>query len=132
MEPYCTEPTKSTPLIRLDPNAHVLAFKGECYPENAARFFGPVFSWLKEYLASEDTPDILVNMEMIYFNSSSSKAFMNFFEMLEEAALNGKDIVVNWRYHEENESALEAGEEFGEEVPALTFNLVEISAEGTD
>jgi len=34
---------------------------------------------------------------------------------------------VNWRYHEENESAMECGEEFMEDVERIDFNLVELT-----
>jgi hypothetical protein len=63
-------------------------------------------------------------MEIIYFNSSSSKLFFDFFDLLEEASGNGKEIEVNWLYDGENESAEEAGEDFKEDFESLNFNLV--------
>jgi hypothetical protein len=123
------EATKSSPYVRFDASAGVLVIKGKCYPENAAKFFCPIISWLKEFLLSSTLPQVWVEMELTYFNSSSSKALMNFLEMLEGAASAGKAVVVNWRYHEENDTALEAGEEFQDEVPAVTFNFIEIPGE---
>jgi hypothetical protein len=64
-------------------------------------------------------------MEIIYFNSSSSKALMNFFDLLDEAVAAGRKIAVNWIYDAGNESALEYGEEFKEDLESLEFNLVE-------
>jgi hypothetical protein len=124
VENLVIEATKSSPYVRFDVCSGVLEIRGRAYPENAAKFFAPLFSWLTEFIALPETRQIVVDMEMTYFNSSSSKAFMNFFELLESA---GKSVVVNWRYDEENDTALEAGEEFKEEVPGLTFNLVEIA-----
>ncbi|MBI5248525.1 MAG: DUF1987 domain-containing protein [Desulfomonile tiedjei] len=127
MENLVLEATKSSPSIFFDAEKGVLEIKGKSYPENAAKFFSPVLDWLKEYLASAETGNTVVNMEIIYLNSSSSKAFLNLFDVLESAAKNGQQVVVNWRYHEENETALECGEEFREELQSVIFNLVELS-----
>lgn len=126
MESLIIEPTKSSPFVSFDPASGILEIKGESYPENAAKFYAPVFDWLESYLASPSDRRIEVNLEIVYFNSSSSKVFMNLLEVLKQAASRGQDIVVNWRYHEENEVALECGEEFMEDLEGLAFNLVEI------
>ena len=129
MENLIIEATKSSPAIRFYATSHLLEIIGESYPENAAKFYAPMFSWLEEYLETLSDASILVNLEIVYFNSSSSKVLMNFFDMLEEAAAAGRSIIVNWRYHEENETALECGEEFMEDLEAVTFKLVGISDE---
>lgn len=117
------EKTEATPGICFDPASGLLELRGESYPENTAEFYAPVFEWLRKYLpASLDTT---VNMEIIYFNSSSSKALMNFFDLLDDSAATGKKIAVNWFYDAGNESALEYGEEFKEDLNRLEFNLVE-------
>jgi len=128
METLTIAATKSSPYICFDPQNHLLEIKGESYPENFTAFYKPLFAMLEEYLASESDEPFEVNLEIIYFNSSSSKVFMNLFEMLDAAAENGTRIVVNWRYHEENDTALECGEEFMEDVNAIVFNLVKIPA----
>lgn len=51
---------------------------------------------------------------------------MNFFDRLEEAAKKGMQIEVNWLYHEDNETALECGEEFQEDLKNVSFNLLQI------
>lgn len=129
MENLAIEGTKSSPYVHFDASAGLLEIRGKCYPENAAKFFAPIFSWLADYLSSAPVQLVTVDIEMIYFNSSSSKALMNLLETLDGAASQGVRIEVNWRYHEENDTILEAGEEFKEEVSELTFNLVEISGD---
>lgn len=127
MTRYTMQATRSTPHMDFDPDTHIHEIKGESYPENCFRFYGPMFEWLQEYLLLARGKHVELNMEIVYFNSSSSKAFMDLFDLLEEAALQGTDVVVNWRYHEENETALECGEEFMEDVEKLRFNLVGFS-----
>ena len=118
-------PTKSSPLINFNPETSVLEIRGESYPENCNEFYAPVMSWLEEYVRRE-VARIELNMEVIYFNSSSSKTFMDIFDVLDDAARDGKNIVINWHYHEDNEIAQECGEEFMEDVESVKFNLVEI------
>ena len=127
MEAFIIEATKSSPFIHFDGAQNVLVIKGESYPENAAKTYAPVFVWLEEYLKGLGDEIVRVDMEITYFNSSSSKILMNFFDMLEDAAGGGKKIVVNWRYHQDNETAMECGEEFMEDMSFVEFNLQEIS-----
>jgi hypothetical protein len=117
--------TKSSPEIHFDCEQRILEIKGESYPENTAAFYAPVLSWIEVYLDSLKQQDVRVNMEIIYSNSSSSKVLMDFLELLDEAASKGNSITVNWIYHVENEGALEAGEEFREDLESLTFHFVQ-------
>lgn len=129
MKRFIVEATRSTPFIYFDPENHVLEIRGESYPENSAAFYEPLFTLLREYLRVGGTQRFEVNLEILYFNSSGSKILMNLFEMLEIAAKNGKNIVANWYYHEENDISLEFGEEFMEDLSAVVFNLVKIPAQ---
>ena len=129
MEDLKIEATKHTPEISFYASKNLLEIKGESYPENTSEFYAPVFSWLEEYFKQLGDDSVTVNIEIIYFNSSSSKVLMNFFDLLEDESEKGKRIIVNWRYDKENESALEYGEEFQEDVESLVFNLVEIEDE---
>ena len=78
-----------------------------------------------EFLSNIEKQKVVCNIELIYFNSSSSKVLMDLFDTLEEASEDGKDIVLNWIYDEDNEASLEYGEEFAEDMESLSFNLVE-------
>ncbi len=120
--------TKYTPEMTFDPETLVIAIKGKSYPENTEEFYKPAFEWLEKNLSDLGKKGLTVNLELIYFNSSSSKALMNFFDMLEESVDNGDNITVNWMYEEDNESILEYGEEFLEDIETLPFNLVPLKS----
>ena len=125
MENLNIEATKYTPKIFFDVKNNTLDIRGMSYPENTSVFYDPVFSWLEEYLSQVGRhQEIIVNIELSYFNSSSSKVVMDFLDLFEEVASEGKNITVNWIYDEDIEEALEFGEEFGEELESVTFNLV--------
>jgi len=127
MTRYSVQATKSSPRIDFDPKRMSFEIKGESYPENCWAFYGPMFDWLEEFFVKSNGDRLEIDMEILYFNSSSSKTFMDLFDLLDEHADKGKNIVVNWRYHEENESAMECGEEFMEDVSNLKFNLIEFT-----
>jgi len=126
MDIFAREQSKSTPWIHFDPNQNHLQISGESYPENSAKFYAPMLEWLEGYLNNMQASKIQVDVKLIYFNSSSSKLFMNFFDMLEEAAQNGIYVEVNWIYHEDNDTALECGEEFQEDLDNVCFKLIQI------
>ncbi len=114
--------TQYTPAISLDSDG-VISFSGKSYPENTFEFYKPVMAWLEKYFQEFKGQKTVVNMEIIYFNSSSSKWFFDMFDLFDEAS--NRDIVeVNWIYDSENESAQEAGEDFQEDFESLTINLV--------
>lgn len=126
MENLTVEATKSTPSIFFDAQRGNLEIRGKSYPENAAKFYAPVFEWLNSYLQAYDTATVQVTLEIIYLNSSSSKALLNLLDMLDRAAKSGREVVISWRYHEEDETALECGEEFKEDLESAVFNLVKM------
>ena len=129
MDNLVIEATKSSPSVHFDADSGVLEMKGKSYPENAARFYAPILKWLQECLEHFVGKQIELNLELVYLNSSSSKALLNLLGMLDRWAKSGQKVVINWRYHEENDVALECGEEFREDLEAVTFNLVGISKE---
>jgi len=125
MENLHTEATKYTPEINLDAQKGLLSFSGKSYPENTFDFYRSTMEWLNRYFAEETQEKTVIEMDIIYFNSSSSKLFFDLFDILEEAHEDGKDITVRWLYDAENENALEAGEDFKEDFESLDFNLIE-------
>ncbi len=139
LEALFIEAGKDTPHIFFDADARLLEMSGDSYPENAALFYGPVFSWLDSYLQSmrEDLHagravpgcGIIVRLQMNYLNSSSSKVLLNFFDRLEAAVVEGVPIEVQWRYFRGNETLQECGEEFRDDLQALPFALVPIDSE---
>jgi hypothetical protein len=122
MENLKLEATKYTPEINLDLNG-TISLVGKSYPENTFEFYGPMMKWLEEYFETSAVKPTIVNMEIIYFNSSSSKLFFDFFDLLEENAAEN-ELQINWIYDEENENAQEAGEDFIEDFEDLNIKLI--------
>ena len=124
MENLIRNPTKYTPQIIFDYQNHHLEISGKSYPEDTSKFYAPVMASLDQYLETLEHQDVVMNIDIKYFNSSTSKVFMDIFDILDEEVQKGKKIVVNWCYDTEDESFLEYGEEFKEDLKHLKFNLV--------
>jgi len=125
MENLVIEETKYTPKINLDAQKGLIELTGKSYPENTFEFYKPMMDWAEEYFNANDLPKTIINFEIIYFNSSSSKLFFDFFDLIEEMSNKGKYIEIYWRYDPDNDSALEAGEDFKEDFEKLNFKLEE-------
>lgn len=127
MDNLIIEATKHTPLVRLDSDSHILEIRGESYPENILEFYGPVLDWVNAYLEEiSGNQSVIVNIELIYFNSNSSKILATLFNTLQDAAMRERKIAVYWHYDEDNDISLEYGEEFREDLKSLPFHLVQI------
>lgn len=124
MENLTVAATERSPEISFDFAQGVLKLKGESYPEDASAVFGPIFAALHRFLSETALVDIRVEIELIYFNSSSAKALMNIFQMLERAAEEGRSITVDWIFAPEDETMREFGEDFREDLRHVAFNLV--------
>ena len=125
MQKLQIEASQYTPQISMDAENGIIEIVGKSYPENTFEFYKPVLEWIEKYFQNPQQ-NTTINMEIIYFNSSSSKLFFDLFDIIEENKEKSK-IMINWIYDQENESALEAGEEFQEDFETLEIVLQEKS-----
>jgi len=130
MENINIEATRFTPGISFDSKSNLFKIRGESYPENTADFYSPVFFWIENYIEQLENQSFTIDIELFYFNSSSSKILLDLFDLLEAAAKKGKHITVNWIYEDDDEESLEFGEEFQEDFNAVHFNLIRKDVSG--
>jgi hypothetical protein len=122
MENIIIAATERTPEVSFDFAAGALLMRGESYPEDAATFFGPLYQGLKQYLSEIKDTRVVLDMHMIYFNSSSAKALMRLFQLIEAAGADN-DAQVNWHFDPEDDTMQEFGEDFAEDFEDAKFNL---------
>ncbi|PSJ44780.1 hypothetical protein C7H85_12445 [Zobellella endophytica] len=106
--------TQSTPEIRCDAGSGVVCMRGDSYPENSFEFFTDVIEWVEQFLQQSDTP-LRLELHLIYMNTSSVKAMMDIFDLLEAAFARGGEVMVQWYYDPDNERVVELAEEFRED-----------------
>jgi hypothetical protein len=124
----CRAPTDRSPEIRFDPQACSLSISGASFPEDGAAFYGPVLTTLEEVLKALQERCVTVRIALNYFNSSSAKALMNLFIMLDDAAQAGNQVTVNWFHAPDDDTMKEFGEEFAEDVRFVRFNVIPSAA----
>ncbi len=98
---------------------------GDSYPENSFEFFNDVIEWVSDFVEQQDKP-LTLELKLIYMNTSSVKAMMDIFDLLEAAHLQGYSVAVNWYYDPRNERVIELAEEFKEDC---TFSFMIIPEE---
>ncbi len=117
------EGSRYTPAISCDPHGGHVAIRGYSYPENAAGFYQPLLTWIDAYLRQDPALELGLDVELVYFNSSSSKILLDLFDLLDDRAAAGHPVWVRWHYDEDNESARECGQEFQQGIRRLPFAL---------
>jgi len=111
------------PEVYFDAQKHQLHISGESYHEYTVEFYQPVFEWLEQYL-KDGGKHITMEFKMSYFNTSTSRRFLEILHLLEEYQLNNNGkVTINWFYEEDDMDMLETGEEYEVEVE-IPFNLI--------
>jgi len=82
--------------------------------------------WLDKF-ADVAQGTVNVNIQLEYFNTSSSKCILDVFKKLENLQnKNRAEVVINWYYEEDDEDMLEAGEDY-QSILKIPFNMVEMA-----
>lgn len=106
--------TQSTPGVISDWSRGCLHMEGNSYPENSFEFFSGIFTWIERYLDEGEAP-LHLELALIYMNTSSVKAMMDIFDLMEEAHGKGRSVAVDWYFDPRNERVMEMAEEFRED-----------------
>lgn len=116
METLRQEGSLTTPSVLFDPKNGVIELKGKSIPENSFEFYEPLYNWLNEYSQSPQK-ETKVKLSMEYFNTSSSKEFMKFFQKLEDLHKSDlTNISIEWYHESDDEEMMEMGESLRREV----------------
>ncbi|NCO53953.1 MAG: nuclear pore complex subunit [Bacteroidetes bacterium CG02_land_8_20_14_3_00_31_25] len=124
MDTIVIEGTPKTPSINFDAVAGKIEIKGRSIPENSIEFYRSLIEWLEAY-ATAPLANTTVNIQLEYFNTSSSKCILDIFKRLENISKAGSNIVINWYYEEDDEDMLEAGEDY-QSIIKVPFKMIEI------
>lgn len=115
--------TATTPHVLLNYDKNYFLFEGESYPEDVNTYFDPIMKPLETHLRKLQNANIQMDFFLTYFNSASTKVFFNLFNLLEEVS-EFNSVTVNWKYHAEDDTAEEFGQEFNEDLVNVQFNFV--------
>lgn len=106
--------SQSTPTVHGDWQAGVLSMAGDSYPENSFEMFGEIIAWVERFLEQEERP-LRLELRLVYMNTSSVRAMLDIFDLLEAAHLKGRQVRVDWYYDPRNERVVTLADEFRED-----------------
>ncbi|HRN41246.1 MAG: DUF1987 domain-containing protein [Flavobacteriales bacterium] len=124
MEELVIEGTPKTPTIKFNPNNGYLLVRGRSIPENSIEFYKPLVDALEAY-NKNSKPQTKVDIQLEYFNTSSSKCILDVFKKLEVINSGSSEVTINWFYEEDDEDMLEAGEDY-QAIISVPFKMVEV------
>ncbi|MFH1005019.1 MAG: DUF1987 domain-containing protein [Bacteroidota bacterium] len=124
MEKILIESTSKTPSINFDFKGGLVEIKGRSIPENSVEFYKPLVESLEKYSVKPLTVTV-VNIQLEYFNTSSSKCILDIFKKLESIHKSGHQLVINWFYEQDDEDMLEAGEDY-QSIINVPFKMIQI------
>ncbi|MBI9063526.1 MAG: DUF1987 domain-containing protein [Marinilabiliaceae bacterium] len=124
METIIREGTPKTPYVRLDGENGLVEIKGRSIPENSVEFYKPLIDWLEKY-GNDPSNETNVNIQLEYFNTSSSKCILDIFKRLELIHKKGNPVEINWYYEEDDEDMFEAGEDY-QSIISIPFKMIEM------
>lgn len=124
MKELVIEKTVKTPYIDFDAQSGILKIIGRSIPENPEDFYSKLFDWVKEYFKSPQE-ETLINVQLEYINSGSSKFILDLFHLFQEYKTKGHHCKINWYYEEDDEAVLELGKHY-QTIIDVPFKLVEI------
>lgn len=117
MENLIIKGTDTLPSVSLNTNGEI-KIEGRALPENAAKFFEPLYAWAHEF--SADKVNITINLE--YFNTSVSKHLYDFLKIFDDNT-NNKKIILTWMYEEGDDEMQESGEIYQDLLPRTDFGF---------
>ena len=124
MESISIEGTPKTPTVNFDAATGIVEIKGRSIPENSIEFYRPLVEWLEEYSKGPQKLTT-VNIQLEYFNTSSSKCILDVFKKLEAIKKARNEVIINWYYEEDDEDMLEAGEDY-QSILKIPFKMIEM------
>lgn len=110
MDKFFKQSTPKTPRIEFDAENSSFLIQGRSIPENSTEYYRPLIEWLEEYMKSPSA-ETHINIDVEYFNTSTSKCFVEMFRKL-ESIMNQSDVRVIWYYDSDDEDMQESVEDF--------------------
>ncbi|WP_157995334.1 DUF1987 domain-containing protein [Peristeroidobacter soli] len=124
MERLTLPATQFTPLVDFDYASRAFVLQGESYPENAAEFYGPILSALRQYMNDSQSGKTTVTLQFAYVNSSSTRSLQQLLTLLDSAARDGASIDVRWLVEVDDDAMAELGVDLLSDKGSLSYEIV--------
>jgi hypothetical protein len=114
--------TDESPEVVLDKTTNEFKFIGKSLPEDVKEFYNPIIDWIEKY-AEVPNDETVVEFNMEYFNSASSKQILDILERFARINDKGKKVAVKWHFMVDDEDMEDAGESYAD-IVNIPFELI--------
>ncbi|GAB4131247.1 MAG: DUF1987 domain-containing protein [Bacteroidia bacterium] len=111
MTPLILPADLRTPEINFNPETGRLLVRGISIPENAERFFKPLFDWMTDF-NKQFKGNVEFTLSLTYFNTPSVRHFLEI--MLGLIRSHGERLTIIWEYEEDDDEILDRGKEMSD------------------
>lgn len=101
--------TDSTPSVLLDSKSKSLTIDGRSISSNPDSFYQRLEDLIDRYFKKQNSLKCTISLE--YFNSSSSRSLWGFLKIIEQHAVNGKNVSVHWLHDSYDDDSVEFAED---------------------
>jgi len=115
--------TDKTPSIIMNAESGRFEIKGKSVPIETETFYAPILRWLESY-AESPAPVTIIDIDLDFFNISSSKRILFILYRLNELADQGHSVQLKWHYFADDDDMYEVGQDYAFMVK-LPFEFVE-------
>jgi hypothetical protein len=122
METLRIEKTSNTPFVQLDADTGRMEIKGRSVPENPLDFYSPINDWLERFKAQAAERVLTMDVELEYFNTSSSKCLLDVFKKMVAIQKSGAAVEINWWCEEFDDDMIDAGRDY-QDLLGTNFNI---------
>lgn len=118
------KPSEFTPGILFDPEINIFRMWGNSRPEDLSEFYFPILEWIDSFLNDlnnnkkkyESLSELVLEIEMEYFNSASSKMIFDIIQRFKDVEKNNIKYIINWIYFSDDEDIYESATELETEL----------------
>lgn len=122
---FTIKPTSNSPFIEFDPEIGSLTIVGQSHPEDPQEFYQDLVDILEEYCRNpKQQTKVIVDLE--YMNTGTSRVIYNVFRKLETIVNDKREVEVHWRYEDDDDDMLDAGQIFSE-LTKLKFKMIGVN-----
>jgi len=115
--------TNTLPKINYDEMAGTVKIEGRSISSDAEIYFNEFLPYFEDCI-KRNPMDLILNLDLEYFNTKTSKILMSFFNIAKTVENKGFTIKVNWYFEEGDEDMEDAGDDY-ESLTKLDFNIIQ-------
>jgi len=113
---------KTLPKIVYEEMKGTVLIQGRSIATTAEEYFDEFVPYFK-HCVEKKPMDLTMDIDLEYFNTKSSRIFVEIFEIAKTVEEHNHKVTVNWYYEEGDENMLDSGADY-EYVSKLKFNYI--------